>query len=135
VNQRFPLQVAPTPQARNSVPGYNSRAQCKGSSSCIPICPIQAKYDATQHITTAVAQGVEFRYQSVATQVLVDTTNPALPITGIQYKTWDGKPQVVTGRIYVLAAHAVENAKILLNSPCGNMTVANSSDQVAVDGG
>jgi choline dehydrogenase-like flavoprotein len=130
VHQSFPLQVAPTPQARNSVPSYNGRPQCKGSSSCIPICPIQAKYDATQHIRTATGYGVEFRYQAVATQVLVDTTKPALPITGIQYKTWDGTTYTVTGKIYVLAAHAVENAKLLLNSPCGSMTVANGSGQV-----
>jgi choline dehydrogenase-like flavoprotein len=36
----------------------------------------------------------------------------------------------VTGKIYVLASHAVENAKLLLNSPCGMITVANQSDQI-----
>ncbi len=82
-----------------------------------------------------------FRYQSVANQVLVDTTNPALPITGIAYKAWTVNPNsnsptytvtpgVVTGKIYVLASHAVENAKLLLNSPCGTTTVANQSGQV-----
>lgn len=137
--ENYPLQVAPTPQARNSAPGYGGRAQCQGSSSCIPICPIQAKYDATQHLELASQMSnVQFRYQSVACQVLVDTMDSTLPINGIQYKTWSGdqmKPTVVTstvtGKIYVLASHAVENAKLLLLSPYGNnMTVANSSDQV-----
>src|SRR5262249_26149650 len=137
--QNYPLQVAPTPQARNSDPGFGGRPQCQGSSSCIPVCPIQAKYDATQHVQLAQQTGnVEFRVQSVAYQVVADTTNPSLPITGVKYKTWqtngNGKVSspdtLVTGKIFVLAAHAVENAKLLLNSPCGTITVANQSDQV-----
>lgn len=144
VNQSFPMLLSPTPQARNSVPGYGGRPQCQGSTSCIPICPIQAKYDATQHIALAgQMSNVQFRNQCVASQVLVDTTNPALPITGIAYKAWTVNPNsdpnnptytvtpgVVTGKIYVLASHAVENAKLLLNSPCGTTTVANQSGQV-----
>src|SRR6267142_2647107 len=144
VNQSFPMLLAPTPQARNSVPGYGGRPQCQGSTSCIPICPIQAKYDATQHSALAAQMNnVQFRNQSVANQVLVDTTNPALPITGIAYKAWTVNPNsnpdkptytvtpgVVTGKIYVLASHAVADAKLLLNSPCGTITVANQSGQV-----
>lgn len=135
----YALNVAPTPQARNSVPGYGGRPQCQGSSSCIPICPIQAKYDATQHIQLAQQTGnVEFRVQSVAYQVVADTTDPNFPITQILYNRWqadangniNSTPGQVTGKIYVLAAHAIENAKLLLNSPCGSMTVANRSDQV-----
>ncbi len=138
-NQDYPLTVAPTPQARNSVPSYGGRPQCQGSSTCIPICPIRAKYDATQHVYLAQQTGnVEFRVQSVAYQVNVDTTKTSLPITGIQYRTWQSDsfgnisstPGVVTGKIYVLASHAVENVKLLLNSPCGPTTVANKSDQV-----
>jgi choline dehydrogenase-like flavoprotein len=137
--QDYPLLVSPTPQARNSVPGFGGRPQCQGSSSCIPICPIQAKYDATQHIRMAQQTGnVEFRVQSVAYRVVADTTNPNLPITSVQYYTWQtdgaGNPSkidgVVTGKIFVLASHAVENVKLLLNSPCGSITVANQSDQV-----
>lgn len=141
-NQDYPLLVSPTPQARNSAPGYGGRPQCQGSSSCIPICPIQAKYDATQHIQLAKQTGnVEFRVQSVAYQVVADTTNPSLPITSVQYKTWQtdangnisSTPGTVTGKIYVLASHAVENVKLLLNSPCGPTTVANQSGQVGAN--
>jgi choline dehydrogenase-like flavoprotein len=137
--ENYPLQVAPTPQARNSVPGYGGRPQCQGSSSCIPICPIQAKYDATQHIQLAQQTGnVEFRVQSVAYQVMPATTDANAPITKILYKTWqadangniNSTPGQVTGKIYVLAAHAIENAKLLLNSPWGSTTVANGSTQV-----
>ncbi len=138
-NVYYPLQLQPSPQGRNSVDGYNGRPICHGSSSCIPCCPIQAKYDATQHVAMAEETGnVEFRVQSVAHQVLVDTSQQNLPITGIAYRRWErdaygnisSTPGVVTGKIYVLASHAVENAKLLLNSPCGPITVANQSDQV-----
>lgn len=134
VQQDFPLQVMSTPQARNSA-FYKGRPQCGGSSSCIPICPIQAKYDPTQHIQTAVDSGnVELRYQSVVTRVIPDTVPGRRPLVGVEYKRWGKNAlptiQRVTARIYVLAAHAVENAKILLSSPWGNITAANSSDQV-----
>jgi glucose dehydrogenase len=137
--QGYPLLVSPTPQARNSAPGYGGRPQCQGSSSCIPICPIQAKYDATQHIQLAQQTGnVEFRVQSVACRVVADTTDPNLPITSVEYYTWQTDAAgntskivgVVTGKIFVLASHAVENVKLLLNSPCGSFTVANQFDQV-----
>ena len=135
VNKSFPMLLSPTPQARNSVPGYKGRNQCAGGSSCIPICPIQAKYDATQHIqsaSTRTTNKVEFRYQSVVTRVVPDQygAGDVAPIVKIQYRTWDKVDRQVTGRIYVLAAHALENAKILLNSPYRNITVANSSGQV-----
>ncbi len=142
VKQSYPLTVSPTPQARNSAPGYGGRPQCQGSTSCIPICPIQAKYDATQHVQLAQQTGhVEFRMQSVAYQVVADTTGPNPPITRILYKTWTADsqgnvtsitPGEVTGKFYVMAAHAVETVKVLLNSPIGQSkkTVANGSDQV-----
>jgi choline dehydrogenase-like flavoprotein len=138
-NERYPLELQASPQGRNSVDGYNGRPICHGSSSCIPCCPIQAKYDATQHVAMAEQTGnVEFRVRSVANQVLVDTSQQNLPITGIAYQRWEADQYgnisstsgVVRGKIYVLAAHAVENAKLLLNSPCGSITVANQSDQV-----
>ena len=67
VQQNFPMTVSPTPQARNSAPGYGGRPQCQGSTSCIPICPIQAKYDATQHVAMAQQTGnVQFKNYSVA---------------------------------------------------------------------
>ena len=45
-----------TPQARNSVSG-NGRPACCGNASCIPICPIGAKYDATVHLSLAERNG------------------------------------------------------------------------------
>jgi choline dehydrogenase-like flavoprotein len=139
-DEDYPLDVSPTPQGRNSVAdAANGRSQCHGSSSCIPVCPIQAKYDATQHVNMAQHTGnVEVRVQSVAYRIIADTSDPNLPIAAVAYRRWQSDAygnissteQVVTGRIFVLASHALENAKLLLNSPCGTITVANQSDQV-----
>ena len=50
-----PYQVRATPQGRNSVVRDN-RPPCCGNNSCIPICPIQAKYDATVHVARSLPQ-------------------------------------------------------------------------------
>jgi glucose dehydrogenase len=130
-----PVTVYPTPQGRNSIP-YDDRRVCAGNTNCIPICPIQAKYDATVHVAKAQNLGVDVWYQTIATSVSVDTaTGLVNGINYIQYQEPNG-PQTgsgtVTAKIYVLAAHAIETAKILLNSPIGQTgkVAANSSDQV-----
>jgi len=51
-------------------------------------------------------------------------------ISEVVYKTWpDGQTTSAKGKIVVLAAHAIEAPKILLNSN-GGSGIANSSDQV-----
>jgi hypothetical protein len=40
------VKVRSLPAARNSQP-YRNRRACAGNTNCIPICPIQAKYDPT----------------------------------------------------------------------------------------
>src|SRR5262249_38523654 len=40
------IRVRNLPAARNSQP-YRNRRACAGNTNCIPICPIQAKYDPT----------------------------------------------------------------------------------------
>jgi choline dehydrogenase-like flavoprotein len=131
------IGVKSTPQGRNSTSAFNGRYPCLGNSSCTPICPIQAKYDATVHIKKAKEKDAEFRYQSVAYCVVPGDDSI---ITKIKYKQYDSEGKVtdkeVTGKIYVLCAHAIETAKLLLISPwkpndSGSFTaVANSSDQV-----
>src|SRR5262249_33138686 len=62
----LPVTVYPTPAGRNSRP-YDGRRVCAGNTNCIPICPIQAKYDPTISLNKALDTGnVEVRYQSVA---------------------------------------------------------------------
>lgn len=132
-----PVKVTITPAGRNSRP-YQNRRACGGNTNCIPICPIQAKYDPSVTLKAALQTGnVTIQYNSVA--VSVNTGGYGQDITGIDWVRYDGAggPVVArgtaTGAIYVLAAHAIETPKLLLMSTNGGRTpggVGNSSDQV-----
>lgn len=135
----YEVVVSPTPAGRNSQP-YQDRRVCAGNTNCIPICPIQAKWDATVTLNRALNTGnVTVINQAVARRVQVDASGRVSGIEYLRYSKASGldprtppPPQVARGTMYVLAAHAIENAKLLLNSktealPAG---VANESDQV-----
>jgi len=130
-----PVVVSPTPQARNSVP-YDGRRVCAGNTNCIPICPIQAKYDATVHIRKAQQLGATVWYQTVADTLIADPASGR--ITGVTYKQYqapDGPATAagtVSGTLVVMAAHAIETPKILLNSATSELPdgVANRSGMV-----
>ena len=70
-----PYHVTPTPQARNSV-DHDDRPACCGSASCIPVCPVQAKYDATVHVERAKAKGAAVHAATTATFVETGTDGP-----------------------------------------------------------
>jgi choline dehydrogenase-like flavoprotein len=120
--QGIPLEVQPTPQAREP-------DRCLGSASCIPICPTGAKYEAIFHINKAIEYGAVIREKSIVSKLEVDSSGK---IKAIQYLSWDGAKHQVKGRIYVLAAHGIETPKLLLMSKSATVPngVANSSDQV-----
>lgn len=116
-----PLVLMSTPQARNSVP-FDGRPVCTGNSSCVPLCPIGAKYDASIHIDKAVKNGAELRAKAIVTKIVVDDSNL---VKSVEYQNWEGERFQVTGKLFVLAANAIESVKILLLSK-----IANNSDQV-----
>jgi choline dehydrogenase-like flavoprotein len=143
----YPLKVVGIPVARNSTPnkkykdnaGYKPSSaienldqglRCQGNSSCMPICPVQAKYSALRTIKELMKKGrVEIRTQSVASRLIKDTVSGK--ISEVEYKRYD-KPgstdytlERVKGTLVVLAANAIENATLLLASDA-----ANSSKQV-----
>ncbi|MEV7279376.1 GMC family oxidoreductase [Streptomyces sp. NPDC093111] len=123
------LKVVGTPHARNGVPdprydggrGYVPRgrggrpdpdSRCVGNATCIPHCPSHAKY------TPLKTQGrwsgtVTLRDRAVVSRVLVDGRGRA---TGVEYRSYDGEVSVARADVVVLAAHAVENARLLLLS-------------------
>ena len=144
------VEVLSTPQARNhdwywsrdKSGSFDRRPPCVGNTSCVPICPVRAKYDPNVHLRRArgdvsedgsrVAEPAEIRHQSVAYRVEVDAAGR---VSGIHYKDWAGNEAMARGRIYVLCAHAIETAKLLQISPWKreggrDVSVANSSDQV-----
>ncbi|WP_260963261.1 GMC oxidoreductase [Pseudomonas citri] len=131
----LPLVVSPTPAGRNAQP-YAGRRVCAGNTNCTPICPIQAKYDATVTLNKALATGkVRVLYRTVASKVTVGPDKNINGVEFIQYQLGEG-PQtgtgVAIGQRYVIAAHAIETPKLLLNSksPAWPNGVANSSGQV-----
>ncbi len=161
------VKVSNTPQGRNSTPreptdgrdGFTVAGEerapfqprgatgafafmgqrCEGNSSCIPICPIQAKYNAMKTLADAKAKAkieaaaganatgkpkdveeiFKIETQSIASRVELDRQNQ---VTGIVYKhyAFPGLPQYelrrARGKQYVLAGGAVENATLALAS-------------------
>lgn len=113
------VRVRITPQARNSVP-YQGRPPCAGNSSCVPICPIAAKYDATVHIglARALPRPPEFRFCSVVTRLVPDESGR---IVSVEYDRWstDGERRErreATADLVVVAAHSIETPLLLLES-------------------
>ncbi|GAA2043983.1 GMC family oxidoreductase [Catenulispora yoronensis] len=152
----FPILVCNTPVGRNSqpAPGYQpvgavgnaDRGQrCEGNSSCIPICPVQAKYNALKTLYELIVKypdrdprdgekpraRVAIRSQCVVSKVQhTQTKGKQGTVTGVAFLRYsdDGSPaaeSTVTADRYVLAANAIENATLLLASDA-----ANNSDQV-----
>lgn len=121
-------EVRPTPQGRNSTE-RDGRPGCCGSASCIPVCPVQAKYDATVHVARAEAKGAVLHDRTTATFVEI---GPDRKVAAIRFKRSDGSEGRAVGKVFAIAAHAIETPRLLLHSrseasPNG---VANSSDQV-----
>jgi choline dehydrogenase-like flavoprotein len=103
--------------------------RCEGNASCVPICPVQAKYNALKTLRKCDFANLTIKTQSVASRLLINETSNF--INGIEYKVYkhgsshEYETLTAKGTIYVLAASAIENAKLLLASGA-----ANSSDQV-----
>lgn len=123
-----PYDVRATPQARNSMV-HDDRPPCCGNASCIPVCPIQAKYDATVHTARAEKRGARLLAQSVVHFLEVGAD---ARIVAARYKRPDGSTGRITAKVFVLAAHGIEIPKLLLMSkqPRAPNGVANGSDQV-----
>jgi glucose dehydrogenase len=130
------IPVRSLPAARNSKP-YKNRRACAGNTNCIPICPIQAKYDPTISLNEALDTGfVKFMPQTVATDILIDPSGGH--ISQIHYISYgdsqkDRDKGTIKAKIFVIAANPIETARLLLMSKNGGRTsngVANRSGMV-----
>jgi choline dehydrogenase-like flavoprotein len=119
--ESFKIELRKTPQARNSHP-YEDRPACAGNSSCVPICPIGAKYDATVHIRKALKNNVHFSYHSVVYNIEKGADEK---ISKLHFRNWDKEQFSVTADVFVIANHAIESAVLLQVS-----NIANSSGLV-----
>lgn len=137
--ENIPVDFRSTPQARNSIP-YQGRPPCAGSANCIPICPIQAKYDASVHLKWALnpalspspssnARPAALVTKAVVRKVEVDGN---ARVSGIQVRYADRSEQTLRASLYVLALNAMETPKVLLYSADSHVPsgVANSSGVV-----
>lgn len=138
------IPVRGLPAARNSQP-YRNRRACAGNTNCIPICPIQAKYDPTITLNEALNhRNVTMMSHTVASEVVVDGTGRVSEIKYIRYgidtdikqKKLENLRRVegsIKAKIFVIAANAIETARLLLmskNDSLKNKTVANRSGMV-----
>ena len=126
---RLGLKNLPSAQARNSGMAYDGRPPCCGNNSCIPVCPIGAKYDAATALPRIEAKGGKILVDAVVYRVETGAGNR---VEAVHYFDPDKQSQRVTGKLFVIACNGIETPKILLMSadtrnPRG---VANSSDQV-----
>jgi len=133
-----PIRVISTPAARNSQP-YGNRRACAGNTNCIPICPIQAKYDPTITLYDVLDTGnVEFIDRAVANEVVVGPNGRVSQINYIRYEKDFKEPGqttrtgCVTATVYVIAANSIETPRLLLMSKIGDRegVVANSTGLV-----
>jgi len=131
----YPIEVTSLAQARNSIPrkGYTPVGavgnpelgqRCEGNAACIPICPVQAKYSALKTLATLIGSDYfTLLTQAVVTQVTLGANGRVNGFEFVRYETEGVGPNTTftaTATIYVLAGHAVENAKLLLASDIAN---------------
>ena len=131
----YPIIVSSLAQARNSIPRKNYTPvgavgnpdigqRCEGNAACIPICPVQAKYSALKTIAPLLdSPYFTLIAQAVVTKVTLGANGRVNGVEYVRYETEGAspdKPITATATIYVLAGHAVENAKLLLASGVGN---------------
>jgi choline dehydrogenase-like flavoprotein len=114
--------------ARNSR-SFDGRPACCGNNNCMPVCPIDAQYHGGIAAASAEHAGVKIVTEAVVYRLETDASGF---IIAAHYYDWNKGSHRVTGKTFVLAANAIESAKLLLMSattafPRG---LANRSDQV-----
>src|SRR6266568_924754 len=128
------LRVTNVPHAINSQP-YDGRPACDGHTSCVPLCPIRARYDAVTHVEKALAAGVELRTQAIVSRLELD--QDGRNVRRVWYRRWsssggvDAGEQSVSATIVILAANAIETPMILFRSSVPNLKFAISPIHLA----
>jgi choline dehydrogenase-like flavoprotein len=140
----YELKVRSFPQGRNGIPNpdydggngfvpvgavstnqVEEGGRCQGNNNCVPICPVQAKYNAVKTLAKALQTGrVDLLPQSVASKIHIDSASGR--VTHIEFKTYrdpkspDFTTGVARGKIFVLSANAIENPRLMLASELPN---------------
>ena len=113
------VRVRGLPAARNSQP-YRNRRACAGNTNCIPICPIQAKYDPTISLNEALNhKNVRMMRHTVAREIILDAD--LSNVSKIKYTHYgvtsnETVTDTIEAKIFVIAANAIETPRLLLMS-------------------
>lgn len=131
--------VNPEYRYRGGQPGYHPTGvvhdspldfglRCQGNANCVPLCPVQAKYDARKTLAAALRTGrVDLLDRAVASRVLLNPETGR--IEGVELRRYESAEQpaadggslvTVRGVVVSLAANAIENARLLLSSDLPN---------------
>ena len=118
------VRTAPVPMAILSQP-YAGRNACISDGWCDAGCPIGALANPlVTYLPRAIAAGARIQHHSQVLRVLTDDSGRR--VTGVEYgNSRTGAIQTQEATVIVLAAAAIENPRILLNSADGGL--ANSS--------
>ena len=142
----YPLKVRPYPQGRNGIPnpaydggrGYRpvgavnthqveEGGRCQGNTNCVPLCPVQARYHSGKTLAKAFRMNgksgqplVELLPQAVASKVVIDPDSGKVSALEVKVYEDPGSPVyetiTVRGKVFVLAAGAIETARLMLSS-------------------
>ncbi len=108
------MSTAPIPLAINSVPGEN-RPACLFDGWCEAGCPTGALANPlVTYLPQALKAGCEIRHKATVTKVLHNKSGNK--VCGVEYVTRNGTICKVLADTVVLAAFAVQNARLLLAS-------------------
>lgn len=111
--EKMGIQMHHVPYARNSAP-HADRPQCQAFGTCIPVCPIEAQYNAEVHVRLAEKTG-KVTIVPRANAVRINLGRSGLA-ESVAYATPDKAEHEQRARLFILATHAVESARLLLLS-------------------
>ncbi|MBN1996617.1 GMC family oxidoreductase [candidate division KSB1 bacterium] len=113
--RRLGLHPFPIPMLRNSVP-YDGRPGCIRNRTCIGFqCPVDAK-NGTHNTVIPAAMATGHCTVKTHCQVAEVTTGTKGRATGVRYFDNKDREQYQTADIVIIAASAIETARLLLNS-------------------
>ncbi|SEG81488.1 GMC family oxidoreductase [Marinobacterium lutimaris] len=122
------FEVTTNTSARNSR-NYDGRPACCGNNNCMPVCPIDAQYHGGISAQAAERAGAKIITEAVVYKIEHGADDK---IQAVHYYTPNKESHRVTGKIFVLAANAIETPKLMLMSTSDKFAngIGNSNDMV-----
>ena len=121
-------EVTTNTVARNSR-NYDGRPACCGNNNCMPVCPIDAQYHGGISAQAAEQAGAKIITEAVVYKIEHGEDDK---IQAVHYYTPNKESHRVTGKVFVLAANAIETPKLMLMSATDRFPngIGNSNDMV-----